>query len=252
MAQEHTTCNRCGQSISIRDFEKGRALILLRKAWCHVCMQRMVEKGKKSSSGEHSPKAHGKAPTPKTRPATDLSPRQSLRAGDHVCLLYPSEAEREEHVVHYLSEGLKNGEKVLYAVDDPSAGRVLGYLKKTGIPIKQYQKSGQMEIHSTASVYAPGGRFDPSEMIARIKMLYEQALKEGYQGLRGTGEMTWALKGWPGSERLAEYELRLNSALAGTQCTALCQYDSAQFKPSALKNIRAAHPIIWMPGSGKK
>jgi hypothetical protein len=47
-------------------------------------------------------------------------------------------------------------------------------------------------------------------MIALLESETEQALADGYAALRVTGEMGWALRGLPGSERLIEYEAKLN------------------------------------------
>jgi hypothetical protein len=237
---EKDRCDLCGRSLSPRDFEKGRAIILLKKAWCRHCMERMVEKGKnaaKRNSGAH------KKPSESAAKRLPNSPTR-LKSGQHTCGLYASESERGAQIAQCLLAGLQEGEKIIYAIDDTSGERVFGYLKKTGVPFEKHLRTGQLEIHPAANVYAPGGIFEPAEMISRIMILCEQAIKEGYKGLRGGGEMTWALRGWPGSEKLVEYELRLNSALSGVKCIALCQYDTRRFQASLLRNIRAAHSSV--------
>jgi hypothetical protein len=73
----------------------------------------------------------------------------------------------------------------------------------------------------------------------------EQALGDGFTGLRGTGEMTWALGPEPGCERLIEYEQRLERYLPGTKGTALCQYNRARFSAELLHDaIRSHHLLI--------
>ena len=249
MASPKDHCDICGKSLTARDFEKGRAVILLRKAWCRSCAERTVEKSKekrpsKPASGSHKSRSTTKSKLPAPAPSG-----WTPKSGDHACSTYSSEAERAAQIARFLSEGLRNKEKVIYAVDELSGERVLGYLQKEGLPADRYLRSGQFEIHSTQSVYAPGGTFDPSEMIARIKILTDQAIKEGYLGLRGTGEMTWALRGWPGSARLVEYELRLNAAIAQGRCIALCQYDTTRFSSSLLRQLKAAHPKLIGPAT---
>jgi hypothetical protein len=80
-------------------------------------------------------------------------------------------------------------------------------------------------------------------MIALLRADTERALAEGYSALRATGEMTWALRGLPGSERLIEYETRLSEFLAGSKCVAMCQYDRRRFTPEVLLDVLRTHPI---------
>jgi hypothetical protein len=56
-------------------------------------------------------------------------------------------------------------------------------------------------------------------------------LVEGYPALRVTGEMTWALRGMPGFERLVEYEAKPNESIPGNKCLAICQYDRRCLAP---------------------
>jgi PAS domain S-box-containing protein len=71
----------------------------------------------------------------------------------------------------------------------------------------------------------------------------DRALAEGYPALRATGDMTWALRGLPGSERLIEYEAMLNNFFPGSKCLALCQYDLRRFDQGILLDVLATHPI---------
>jgi ribosome-binding protein aMBF1 (putative translation factor) len=243
MAPEKDHCDLCGKTLSPRDFEKGRAIILLRKAWCRSCAQKMVEKSKEKPSLKPASRTHRSRATTKAKVTAPSPAGSGVRQGDHACYVYSSEEERALQLARFLSEGLRHHEKVVYAVDEGSPERVLGYLAHEGLSADRYLESGQLEIHSTQNIYAPGGAFDPTPMIARIKMLCDQVAKEGYSGLRGTGEMSWALRGWPGSEKLIEYELRVNAAIAGGRWAALCQYDSSKFSAALLHQIKAAHSV---------
>jgi PAS domain S-box-containing protein len=61
--------------------------------------------------------------------------------------------------------------------------------------------------------------------------------------LRVTGEMSWALQGLPGSERLIEYEAKLNGFFPGSKSLAICQYDRQRFAPELLLDVLTTHPI---------
>ena len=63
--------------------------------------------------------------------------------------------------------------------------------------------------------------------------------------MRATGEMTWALAGEPGSERLVEYESRVNEFFAThDKCYGLCQYDRRRFDSEMLLDILHTHPNV--------
>ncbi|NIR16924.1 MAG: histidine kinase, partial [Desulfobacterales bacterium] len=60
---------------------------------------------------------------------------------------------------------------------------------------------------------------------------------QGYNGLRVTGDMSWALKAPPGSERLIKYEAKLNEFFPGSKCIGICQYDKRLFPPALLMDV---------------
>ncbi|MCX6377494.1 MAG: MEDS domain-containing protein, partial [Armatimonadetes bacterium] len=73
----------------------------------------------------------------------------------------------------------------------------------------------------------------------------EKAVSEGYPALRVSGEMTWILRDDPGSERLIEYESKLNRDLFPKYpCLAVCQYDREKFDPEIIKGVMMTHPLV--------
>jgi PAS domain S-box-containing protein len=82
-------------------------------------------------------------------------------------------------------------------------------------------------------------------MIALLISETEKAIADGYQALRVTGEMTWVLRGYPGSEKLLEYEAKLNSDFFPKYpCLAICQYDRLKFDPEVIKGVIMTHPLV--------
>jgi DNA-binding CsgD family transcriptional regulator len=166
-----------------------------------------------------------------------------LTRGDHACCLYETEEEHRSVLTSFLRQGLERNEKVLYIVDTHTAEAVLDYLRDDGLDVEPYLARGQLSILGRDETYMRGGLFDPDEMMALLRAETEQALVEGYQALRITGEMSWALLGLPGSERLIEYETRVNEVFRGGSCLAICQYDRRAFSPALLLDVLCTHPI---------
>jgi len=169
---------------------------------------------------------------------------KDLKPGDHLCCLYRTEEEHRSLFTPFLRQGLEQHEKVVYIVGTHTAKDVLDYLRDDGVKVETYLASGQLSILTARETYMRAGMFDPDRMITLLKAETERALAEGYSALRLTGEMSWALRGLSGSERLIEYEAKLNKVLPGSKCLAICQYDCAQFNPKLILDVIATHPIV--------
>lgn len=166
------------------------------------------------------------------------------RPGSHICLLYRNEEEHRVVLTEYIRRGLERGERVVYIVDASTAEQIREFLRQAGIDVESAERRGQLLFLTSQEAYLREGSFDPQRMIALLKEETEKALTAGFTGLRVTGEMTWALRGLPGSERLIEYEALLNEFFPGSACTGLCQYDVRRFPPGILLDVLRTHPVV--------
>lgn len=169
---------------------------------------------------------------------------EDLRPGDHLCYFYETEQEHHALITPFLRQGLEHGEKVVIVVDERTAEGILNRLRADGLDPHPYLDRGQLVILSSDEVYLRGGTFDPDRMIAFLKEETDRALAEGYTALRITSEMTWALRGLPGSERLIEYEKKLQEFFPRNRCLAICQYNKRRFPPDLLLDILQVHPLV--------
>ncbi len=167
-----------------------------------------------------------------------------LAPGDHICCLYETEDQYRAAIAPFLRQGLERNEKVLYITDARPRDTILDYLRDDGLDVEPYLDSGQLSILTSDETCLRGGAFDPQAMLVLLQVDTEQALADGYSALRVTTEMAWALWGSSGSERLLEYEARLNEFFLDSQCLALCQYDRRLFGPVVLVDVLHTHPIV--------
>ncbi len=168
---------------------------------------------------------------------------QEIAPGKHLCHLYETEAEYKAVTATFIAQGLRKGEKVIYALDAHPTDVVLACLREAGVDTDAAQHSGQLSLVTAHSVYIPQGVFQPDAVLARVAEHLEEALAEGYPGLRGLGEMSWVFQSAYGAERLLEYEARLNELFASNQLTLLCQYDRRRFGPATLLGALRTHPL---------
>jgi len=174
-----------------------------------------------------------------TKTITDLKP------GDHLCILYQTEAEHRALLTPFIRQGLEQNQKVLYLVDAHTGQTVLDYLRDEPLEVDNLVFSGQLQILSADQSYLREDAFDPEKMISFLTKATRQAVDQGYSALRVTGEMTWALRSGTDLDKLVDYEARLNQFFdQNPHCLALCQYDQQQFEPDLLLEIVTTHPIV--------
>lgn len=169
---------------------------------------------------------------------------EKLSAHDHLCLIYSTREEQFAAAVPFMRTGLERGEKCVYIADDNTATEVLGAMRAGGIDVDTMLKKGSLSIITKREAYLRNGYFDPDEMIQFLIDSTAQAKNEGYSTLRVTGEMTWMLGGEPGTDRLIEYETKLNKTFSTEECLALCQYNRNRFSPAILLDVIHTHPLV--------
>ncbi len=169
---------------------------------------------------------------------------EDLKPHDHLCLIYETQDEWREAVVTFITIGLKRGEKCVYVADTSTAEQVRDYLGREGVDVAAAEQKGQLVILSADETYLRDGSFDPDRMISLLTEMTGKAVAEGYPALRGTAEMTWVLRGLPGSEKLLEYESKLNSFFPHHPCLVICQYDRWKFDPEVIRGVVMTHPLV--------
>lgn len=175
--------------------------------------------------------------------STVLPALKRMRLGHHFCGIYQTDADHRRIVVDFVRLGVERHEKILYLVNLQTSDQLKATLSAEGIDVTALLASGQLVIRSAREAYLADGIFDPEKMVEAIRTETTNAVAEGYSALRVTGEMTWALSGEPGTERLAEYESMISSYFAtGAKVYSVCQYDQRRFDPDLLMDVLQAHP----------
>lgn len=173
---------------------------------------------------------------------------KKLDKHDHLCLLYKTQEEQFSTVIPFIKIGLEQNEKCLYIVDDNTASTVIKEMIALDIDVNSAVESGKLTIANKQESYLKRGYFDPNWMLEFLKRATNKTMEEGYSALRITGEMTWVLGGDPGTERLMEYEAKLNYFFPENNALAICQYNSNRFPPEIIKDVIFTHPLVIYGG----
>lgn len=169
--------------------------------------------------------------------------------GTHICYLYNDEEERKRFLTAFVSSGIEEKESVNYVADAPPAPDLLERaIEELGLPEPSQKQQDQLIVRPAVEIYCPEGKFVPEAMLARLRDIYACYHTAGFSGVRGSGEMSWALHGIPGSDRLVEYEARINDLVKDVPLTILCQYDTRKFDGGTIFEILNVHPIMIVRG----
>ncbi|MDC4223796.1 MAG: MEDS domain-containing protein [Candidatus Manganitrophus sp.] len=167
---------------------------------------------------------------------------------DHLCLLYETPQEQLAAAISFIRIGLERGEQCIYIVDQNSAATVIDAMRREGVEVDAAIQSHALIIADKQNAYLMGGFFDPDRMISFLKQAVDSAERAGFSALRVTGEMTWAMGGDPGTDRLIEYEAKLNRFFSKHNVSAICQYDRKRFSPEVLLDVIRTHPKVISGG----
>jgi len=169
---------------------------------------------------------------------------EGLSVHDHLCLIYESQEEQFAAVVPFIRHGLAAGQRCVYVADDNTVDAVGAALRSGGVDVDAESARGALRILTKPESYLRDGRFDPDGMIALLGEATAAAKADGFSALRATGETTWGLGGEPGTERLFEYEAKLNHFLPDHDALAICQYNRSRFAPDVILNAIRTHPVV--------
>jgi len=168
--------------------------------------------------------------------------------GIHMCYFYSDEEERRTIIPQFLASGLGAGERTGYFVQHLPASDLLNSLESLGVDVPSKESEGLFSISSTEQTYHPDGYFDPEKMIGNIHAFYADSMEKGFSGARASGEMQWASQDIPGTDRLLEYETKVNIALKKSPLTSICQYNTNLFDGATVMELLRVHPLVVTNG----
>jgi signal transduction histidine kinase len=166
-----------------------------------------------------------------------------LRPGDHLCLIYRSAAEQTAALVSFYKSGLTAGERCFFVGHGVSARRLERALEGAGVAVDAERERGALVLLTRREDWLPAGRFDPGAMMDVLRQAEQQALDDGYSGLRASWNMAWVLDGTPCADRLLEYETHLGRFLPGSRTCALCRYGRESLAADCIQDALHTHPL---------
>lgn len=180
----------------------------------------------------------------------DMAPvvDEELGLGDHVAFFFKTNEERLAFVIPYMIKGLENLERCVYIAHENSVEDILAEFAYAGIDVDTARASGALSVLTKDETYVRNGIFEPQKMIAGFDREISSALRQGFSGLRVTGEMSWALNLPDAVIRLCEYEQELCQRWP-TQLGGLCQYNESLFPSDLIETMAGCHCVVVRDGT---
>ena len=162
---------------------------------------------------------------------------------EHLALLYSSHDERLDASLSFLQLGLENDERCLYIANDVSRAEVVAGLAALGGSPEEALERGQLEVLPADEVYTSDG-FDGDEMVATFIEMVNESARDGYEGLRVTGEIAWQSHDDVSFGDVIDYEKQFDRTVPEFDFTALCQYDLRRLDDSETLELVHVHPNL--------
>ncbi|MFC4913153.1 MEDS domain-containing protein [Actinomadura gamaensis] len=192
---------------------------------------------------------------PATGPESEAVGVGAMSFGDHLALAFAGDEERYAVLAAYVRDGLKLDHKIIYLADQENADDVIERLAtapafvELGVDVRTAAAEGRLSPRPVIEAFMASGRFDPDATVDLLGAEIDLALVQGFKGVRITGETSFSLRGWPGTERFREFEHKCQGAFQapGTRAMAICQYDRRWFGDEQLRLLLACHDGLVRP-----
>jgi sugar-specific transcriptional regulator TrmB len=176
---------------------------------------------------------------------------EQLRPTNHLIFVYDSPEAKYNVLFNYLKVGLNKGEAGVYVTTDENPSQIREAMKRFGIKVEKYEKTNALQIFGYEDVYIIDGKFSMTTTINLWNKLYNEALKQGFKGLRVTGEMACFFKHNLIRE-LIEYEKELHRVL-DIPMIAICAYNADMLNKSKdpinlYSELARAHSTVLFTG----
>ncbi|MET1007555.1 MAG: MEDS domain-containing protein [Propionibacteriaceae bacterium] len=169
---------------------------------------------------------------------------QDVRPGTHLCALYSGPHERDRLLLPFLREGMRDGDKCLYLVDDVTPTVVRDQVEDAGATSRPH-RADQLNIDLASSVYLQAGYFSVERMISFLATSLSEA-SEDFPFLRAAGEMSWVLPTSVGADDFFAYESGVNDVVEDAPAVFMCLYDLQRFSAQMLVDVMYTHPQVLL------
>lgn len=180
---------------------------------------------------------------------------EHLRPTNHLIFVYDDPEAKYNVLFNYLKVGLDNGEAGVYVASDENPSQIREAMKRFGIDVEKCEKKDALQILGYEDIYIIDGKFSITTTINLWNKLCNEALKQGFKGLRVTGEVACFFK-HNLIQELIEYEKTLHRVL-DIPMIAICAYNARMLNKTddpvnLYSELARSHGTVLFTGLDKK
>lgn len=171
---------------------------------------------------------------------------ERIPPGSHICQLYSKVNEIPKVTAHLMRVGLSLSEKCLFAAAPSQVKEFREELEKLQFDVDALIAGGQLVLNEEReTLLSVGRRFDPYALLSAHQTFIAQALREGWQAVRISIDMTWLTRDIAAPEQILKYEAASDAVFTfqNAPIIALMHYDHSKLLPSLVVEMLKLHPI---------
>ncbi len=160
---------------------------------------------------------------------------------NHVCCVYRDAAQLLAAGLEWLRRGMDAGERVVYLADRPV--EQLHEDIATLPDLDQLIETGRLVLLPLRALYPTGGPVDPESSLAFYAAQTQQALDDGFTGLRVFAEVTQLVREPEWRADHVRWEQVADQFMAEHPLAAYCAYDASVLTPEEAGLLSCVHPV---------
>jgi two-component sensor histidine kinase len=178
---------------------------------------------------------------PQSPSGLDVLP--ALQWGTHLSQFYETEDDLCDTLVPYFKAGLENNESCLWVTSAPfGANQARSALRAAVSDFDKREWRKQIEIRDAREWYASGQALRPEETVASLLQREQEALSQGYGGLRTSGNCAWVERDqWRDFQR---YESQVQEAIRGRRMICMCSYCLERPQTNEIMDVVERHDFV--------
>jgi hypothetical protein len=158
----------------------------------------------------------------------------------HLGWVFSGLDEYERGARSFLGDGVARRERLIFIADDPEPSRWP----------QQLLESGELIISSTTEVYGAERLHDLAILSNVFATAADEALRDGYTGVRVAADDTSLVAGADRLEAWIEWEKVADRLIAAHPISALCSFDQTKTSDDALRVIKGLHRVLVSQSAG--
>ena len=162
-----------------------------------------------------------------------------LRPHDHVGWFGDGVGELYSVAAAAIADGARRREKLMLVAEDPDPGRLSGV-----DGLERLLATGQLELVAVDAVCGSAKAFSASAQLAMFEGVLDEALANGYRGIRVVADNTPLVRGDDESfRRWLAWEQLTDRFQSTSMVTGVCFFDHAALSGARRADLAALHPV---------